>query len=134
MTRLLRNVLRIFSYLFLALLCLAALGVSAVIVGSPHETVRVGWLPWEGESLGAALAIFGIAGLILVFLAVLGRARLLLTLFALATLILVARGFFFSYYRFSGVYAAHDAVHMVLGLLRAFLGAIPISRSSASRS
>ncbi len=126
MARFLRHVLRIFSYLFLAVHCIVALGLSAVIVGSPHETVRLGWLPWEGEALGAALAIFGIAGLILVFLAAIGRARILLMFFALASLILVARGFFFSSFRFNGPHAAQDAFHMVLGLLLAFLGAIPM--------
>ena len=129
MLRFLRHVLRIFSYIFLAIHGLAALVLSAIIVASPHEKVLLGWLPWNGESLGAALAVFGLAVLILVFLAMAGRARILLAVFALAALILVARGFFFSSWRFNGLHAAQDAFHYVLGMLLAFIGAIPMGRS-----
>ena len=129
MLRFLRHVLRIFSYLFLAIHGLAALVLSAIIVASPHEDVRLGWLPWQGEALGAALAVFGLAALILVFLAIVGRARILLTIFALVVLVGVTRGFFFSAWKFSGVPAAQDAFHYVLGMLLVFIGTIPMRRA-----
>jgi hypothetical protein len=124
--RVIRHILRVYSYIFLAVHGLAALLLSAVIVASPYENVQLGWLPWQGEALGAALAVFGLVALILVLLAVLGRARILLMLFALAALVLVVRGFFFSPWRFSGIHAAQDAFHYVLGMLLAFIGAIPV--------
>ena len=129
MLRVLRHVLRIFSYIFLAIHGFAALVLSGIIVASPHAEVRLGWLPWNGEALGASLAVFGLAALILVFLAILGRARILLMFFALVVLILITRGFFFSSWRFSGLHAAQDAFHYVLGMLLAFLGTIPIGKA-----
>ena len=133
MLRFIRHVLRVFSYIFLAVHGLAALALSAVMAASPHDDVRLGWLPWKGEALGAALAVFGLAALILVCLSIVGRARILLMLFALAALVLVTRGFFFSSWRFSGVHAAQDAFHYVLGMTLAFLGSIPMGRARDSR-
>ena len=129
MLRFIRHVLRVFSYLFLAIHFLFALALSAVILMSPHQQTRLGWLPWTGDTLGAALAVFGLTGLILLFLAILGRARLLLMLFVLAALVIVTRGFFFSSFRFDAPHAAQDAVHVVLGMFLAFLGAIPMRRA-----
>jgi hypothetical protein len=123
----------VFTYLFLAAHGLAALALSAIIVASPHDAVRLGWLPWQGEALGAALAVFGLAALILVFLALLGRAGILLMLFALASLVLITRGFFFSSFRFDNPHAAQDAFHYVLGMLLAFIGAIPSGRARDAR-
>lgn len=137
MLRLIGILLRIYSYVFVSALSLAALAFSAVILGSPHQSVRVGWLPWvaeaPGETLGACMAVFGVTGLVTVFLALSGRARILLTLFVLATLVVATHGLFFSSWRFSGLSATLNAVHFVLALFMAFLGSIPISRRPSYR-
>ena len=131
MLRFIRHLLRVFSYIFLALHSFVALALSAVIVASPHNRVRIGWLPWEGESLGAVLAVFGLVGLILVFLAVIGRARILLTFFALISLLILIRGFFFTPWHFGSHEDFQNTFHFVLGFLLAFIGAIPMSRNKS---
>jgi len=127
--RFIRHLLRVFSYIFLAIHSLVALAMSAVIVASPHDRVKIGWLPWEGESLGAVLAVFGLVGIILVFLAVIGRARILLMFFALISLLILARGFFFTPWHFSRHEDFQNAFHFVLGFLLAFIGAIPMGQN-----
>ena len=130
MLRFIRHLLRVFSYIFLAIHSLVALAMSAVIVASPHDRVKIAWLPWEGESLGAVLAVFGLVGLILVFLAVIGRARILLMLFALISLLILTRGFFFTSWHFSRHEDFQNAFHFVVGFLLAFIGAIPMGRNN----
>jgi hypothetical protein len=120
--------LRSYTWIFEAALCLCALAFSAVILASPHEQVRLGWLPWTGETLGAALAVFGVLGLLILILALAGRGRFLLTLFALASLVLVARGMFFSAWRFDGPLAGRNGMLFVLMLLVAFPGSFPPRR------
>jgi hypothetical protein len=127
--RFLRHCLRVYSYTFEAALCLAALAFSAVIVASPHEDVRLGWLPWTGETLGAVLAVFGLAGLVFVLLALLGRARILLLLFALAGLVVVTRGLFFTAWKFSGIVQVRYGIYFVLALFFGLLGAVPMGRA-----
>jgi len=132
--RFIRHLLRAYSYLFLALHCLVALALSAVILASPHRQVRIGWLPWSDEALGAALAVFGLTGLILVFLAVIGRARILLMIFALAAFIVIARGFFFSEWRISKPEDWQNIVHFVLGFFLAFVGSVRMKRTQQCRA
>ncbi len=122
--------LRVYSYVCEAALCLAALAFSAVVIGSPHQQVTVGWLPWTGEALGAWLAVIAIAGLLTVVLAAAGRARILLTLFALGVFVLITRGLFFTAWRFSGAEQARQALWLSVGLFFAFIGAIPARRRS----
>jgi len=125
--RFLRHLLRIYSYIVFALLSLAALAMAAVIVASPHNRIQVGWLPWQGEPLGVWLAGLGLAGIGLVALAIAGRARFLLTVFALTALCLIVRGFFFSSWRFTGAADAKQACLFVFALFLAFAGSIPMA-------
>jgi hypothetical protein len=120
-------VLRLYCFLFEALLSLAAVVLSAVILASPHATVSIGWLPWSGETLGGALAIFGIAGLLVLFLAMMGRARILLVLFSLVGLIGITRGLFFTTWRFHGAAEAEYGALFAAALTFAFIGSIPIA-------
>jgi hypothetical protein len=95
--------------------------------------VALGWLPWTGDALGAVLAVYGLVGALLVFLAIIGRARWLLCLFALISLIAVTWGIFFTSWRFSGNEQARTAVHFVLGLTITFIGAIPMGAPKERR-
>lgn len=129
--KLIGGLLRVYAYIFETVLCLMALAFSALIVASPHEEVRLGWLPWTGEALGAWLAVFGLAGLLSVVLAVAGRARILLTVYALAVFVIVTRGLFFTAWRFDGAADAKNALWLGGGLLLAFLGSVPVGRRNA---
>lgn len=114
-------------------LSLAALVFSAVILASPHDGVHLGWLPWLGTAPGAWVAVFAVAGLVAVFLAITGRARFVLMLFTLATLIFATRGLFFSSWKFAGMSSAENGLHFVLALFMAFLGSIPTSKRDRYR-
>jgi hypothetical protein len=120
--------LRFYTCIFETALCLFALAFSAVILASPHEQVRVGWLPWTGEALGVALAAFGLLGLAILIPALTGRARFPLTLFTLACLVVATRGLFLSAWRFDGAIQARNGALFVLALFAAFLGSFPPRR------
>ncbi len=124
--RFIGSVLRLYSYIFEAILSLLSLAMSAVIFASPHQTLHLGWLPWADESLGAWLAGLGVLGLLLVILAFAGRLRFLLTLFALAAVVILGKGLLLSAWRFSGDAELKNALWLVGGALIAFLGSIPV--------
>ena len=122
----LRGLLRVYSWIFEALLCLLGIGVSVVslTVGSPDPVV-LDWLPWSPGALPVWLICLGILGLIFVFMAVIGSLRILLFLFAAAAFALLAKGFFFTAHTFAGPDAARNSLLLVLGAFLAFVGAWP---------
>lgn len=125
--RFIRNLLRVYSYIFVAIQSLLSLALSAVIFASPHQTLHLGWLPWPDETLGAWLAGLGILGLLLVMLAAAGRLRFLFTIYVLAALVIIPKGLFFSGWHFAGPAELKNALWLTGGLFAAFLGAIPMS-------
>jgi hypothetical protein len=124
----LRGLLRVYSWIFEALLCLLGIGVAIVslTVGRP-DPVQVDWLPWSAGALPAWLIGLGILGLFFVFLAVLGRLRILLFLFAAAVFALLAKGLFFTTNSFESPDGGFDALLLVAGALLAIIGAWPSS-------
>jgi mannose/fructose/N-acetylgalactosamine-specific phosphotransferase system component IIC len=125
------NVLRWYSYIFEAVLSLMALAMSAVIVASPNQTIKLEWLPWTPEALGGWLAGLGLAGLLLVLLA--RKLPWLMAGFALAAFVTLLRGLFLSAYRFDGVAEMQSAGWLVGGAFLAFLGALPVGSATPSR-
>ena len=124
----LRGVLRLYSWIFETLLCLLAIGISIVslTVGST-DPVHPDWLPWGPAALPAWLIGLGVLGLILVLLALAGRLRILLFLFAIGVFGLLAKGFFFSTHTFDDAASARNALLLVVGALIAIIGAWPTS-------
>ena len=122
----LRGLLRVYSWIFEALLCLLGIGVSIVsLTVGASDPVKIDWLPWNEGALPAWLIGLGILGLFLVFLAITGRLRILLFLFAAGVSALLAKGLFFTTHSFEGPTEARIALYVVLGSLLAFLGAWP---------
>ena len=115
--------LRVYSYIFEAILSLMALAMSAVIAASPHQTIKIGWLPWTPETLGAWLAGAGLLGLLFVALA--RKLPVLVSLFSLGALVVLVRGLFLSSYSFDGLAELQNACYLAGGALLAFLGSIP---------
>lgn len=107
-------------------LCLLAIGVSIVslTVGAP-DPVHVDWLPWSAHALPAWLIALGILGLIFVFMAIIGRLRILLFLFAAAVFALLAKGFFFTTNSFESPAGGRNALLLVVGAFVALVGAWP---------
>ncbi|MDX2150386.1 MAG: hypothetical protein SFV54_06615 [Bryobacteraceae bacterium] len=117
-------VLRLLSYLFLLLVSLFATGLGAITMLSGHHNLKLGMLPWQGEALTQWLLGLGIFGLVSVILAVLGKLRILLVLFALTVLVLLVRGYFLTSYSFAGPDEARGAGLICLWALGAFFGAL----------
>ncbi len=121
--RVLRNVLRVYSYIFEAALCLIAIAVSGVTLLSGNEELKLGWLPWTGAKLPVWLLLLGIIGLLTLLLAVFKKRRTLFFLFSIFVLVLLARGFVFSPYTFSAGGEVRQAMLSIAGALLAMVGA-----------
>ena len=126
--RFLRGLLRLYSWIFEALICFLGIGVAIVswTVGST-DPVGIDWLPWSPGALPTWLLGLGILGLIFILLAILGRLRILLFAFAAAVLTLLAKGLFFTSHSFEGPDEGRNSLLLVIGALIAFIGAWPSS-------
>lgn len=129
----LRNVLRVYSYIFEFVLCLLAIAVSGLTLLGGNETLLLGWLPWSGQKLLTWLLALGFFGLLCVLLAAFGKLRFLLFLFSLAVFVILARGLFFSSYAFPEPGALKRALMLVAGALLAAIGAWPVARDQRRR-
>jgi len=128
----LRSVLRVYSWIFEALLCLLGIGVAIVsLTAAESDPVKLDWLPWNEHTLPAWLIGLGIVGLFFVFLAAIGRLRILLFLFAAGVFALIFRGLFMSTHGFSGPNEFRLSIYVVLGALIAIVGAWPTPASRA---
>jgi hypothetical protein len=124
----LRNLLRVYSWIFETILCAMALAVAGAVVVSGAQTIDIGWLPWMRERLMLIMLLLGIAGLLAVALAIAGRLRILLFVFSLYTCYLIVSGLFLNQgYRFHGPEDARNAVFAAVGSALAVVGAWPTS-------
>ena len=124
----LRNVLRVYSYVFEGVLSLLAIGVAAVAAASGNSSLHLAWLPFNAESAGSWLIALGLAGLLSVVLAAAGVLRWLLLLFAIASAAILIKGLFLGSYDFGGVEGARNAVFLTAASLLAAFGAVPFQR------
>lgn len=124
----LRGLLRVYSWIFETLLCLLGIGVAIVsLTVGKTDPVQIDWLPWSAASLPAWLIGLGIVGLIFVLLAVMGRLRILLFLFAAAIFALLTKGLFFTTNSFEGPEDGRNSLLLVIGAFVALIGAWPSS-------
>ena len=124
--RFIGNLLRIYSYLFEAVLCAMAVILAIFLFLNPRSTINLGWLPWTEASLAPWLFGLGILGLIFTVLAVAGRFRFLLFLFAVAALVILTRGLFMSTWTFHGEEEFKRALLLLLAALVAAICAVPL--------
>ena len=123
---LLRGVLRVYSWIFEAVLCAMAIAVAAVTVLSGDLNLKLGWLPWDAKNDTAWLFGFGVLGFLLILLAIAGKLRILLFVFALAVFVLLAKGFFYGLgYSFENAGQAQNALILIGGAFLAWVGAWP---------
>jgi hypothetical protein len=117
--------LRVFCYLFHTILSLALLGLGVVAVRSDITDMKLEMLPWQGVELNHWLIGLGLAGLLSVILAVTGKFRLLLSLWAIYVLGMMVRGVFFSStVSFEGSDDFHNWLWMMGGAVVAFVGSL----------
>ena len=131
---LLRNILRVYSYLFETILCGLGIVLCLVLLFSPDLELRLRWLPWAGSQHQMEwIAALSVLGLVLVVLAVLGKMRVLLFLFSGYVAYLLIQGFFLSPgHTFSGAEDARNSLLFVLGSILAFIGAFPFGKRRRS--
>ena len=94
-------IMRVFSYLFHAVLALFLLAVSGLALATRAESLRLEMLPWTGSTLALYVFLGSLLGLITVFLAVWGKLRPIFFLWSLVVVVFAIRGYVFSSYRFA---------------------------------
>jgi hypothetical protein len=126
--------MRIYSYLFHALLGLFMLGISVIALLS-GTSLHLEMLPWSGNAGTYALLGGALFGLLSLLLALQGTARILFFLWSLAVFAVMLKGFFLSPYRFADPAGFKTAALLTLGALLAILGAwFQLSRSTGKRA
>lgn len=117
-----KALMRVFSYLFHALLALVLIAVSTLALSVGADSLKLGMLPWTGQTLAYALFFGALIGLLTLVLALRNTLRFLFLLWSLAVAYFIIKGFFFSGYRFEGGHV-NTALYLTAGSLLAILGA-----------
>jgi hypothetical protein len=124
----LRNVLRVYSYIYGAVLCGMGLLLCAFFAASKNVQPNLRWLPWTPETQIYWIVGLSLLGLASILLAALGKFRVLFFVFSGYVLYILIRGLFISpQHTFSGPSEARNAALVVLGALVSFVGALPIA-------
>ncbi len=116
--------LRFFSFVFNALFVFATLAMAIITLVSGPETINFYLLPLRGKALVYGLFTLAAAGVIVLLLAVRGRAQTLYNVWSLLALGLVVRYFFFTEYGYiPGTSDFTWALVFTLSALLALVGA-----------
>jgi hypothetical protein len=112
-------IMRVYSVAFHVLLGFVMLAVGFVAWVSGQHTLHIGILPWNGPTLTYCLLGFGLAGIVLALLALKRILPILFTLWCLAVVVMLVRGYFLSPY-YLGSSGLWTAVWLTLASLVAF--------------
>lgn len=115
--------MRIFSYLFHAILAMFLFGVSAFALLNGKHNLHLSLLPWEGKNLTFWMLFLGLAGLMSVLLAVFGKSRILFLIWSIGVLLMLVRGYVFTGYYFGGLGGLSSALAFMLAAFLAAIGA-----------
>ncbi len=114
--------LRIFSFVFQALLIVFMLAAS-VLAWTSGSTLDIAILPWTGDALIRWTFFSALAGAVAGLLALKRIAPVLFLLWNAAVLVMLVRGYFFTSYGFGlGGGSLTTALYMTLGAFLATLG------------
>jgi len=114
--------MRIYSYLFHAVLGLFLLGISLVALINGRHNLQIGLLPWEGRALTFWLLFGALAGLASLLLAMRGKLKVLFLIWSLVVVVTLVWGFIFSGYYFTGFGHFMNAVYLILAAILAAIG------------
>src|SRR5512143_1824652 len=95
-----KAIMRYFAYLFHFVLAVFLILLSTVAITSGVGPLRLGMLPWSGETLNYVLLFGALAGLATVLLAMKGILRFLFLIWAFLVFVLLVKGYIFSRYMF----------------------------------
>jgi hypothetical protein len=125
--------MRVYSYIYHLILALLMVAVSVIVWTGGSNNLRLGMLPWTGQSLTRALLWGGIIALLCIFLAITGWLRFLFPIWALVVLVMMIRGYLLGSYSFQSRSEFEWVVVLILGALLAFFGSLTVFRSSRPR-
>lgn len=114
--------MRIYSYLFHAILAFFLFGVSIVALISGRHNVKVALLPWEGKSLTFWMLSLGLLGFVSILLALRGKLRILFVIWSIGVLLVLIKGYIFSGYYFGGFGGFLNAMWFILAAALAAVG------------
>src|SRR5215208_6928064 len=125
--------MRFFAYLFQGVLALFLLALSGMALSTDAHSLKLGMLPWKGESLTYWLFFGALTGLVIVILAVRGILPALFFVWSLLVAGLLVKGYIFSSYYFSpGEFKT--ALMLIAGALISVLGAWFAMKQRPARS
>ena len=125
-----KALMRYFAYLFHIVLALLLLALSGVAISTGSGSLRLGMLPWSGETLNYVLIGSALFGLLTVALAMKGVLRFLFLIWAFLVFVILVKGYIFSRYTFQPN-EFRIALYLIGGSLLALLGAWFQLRTSA---
>lgn len=125
-----KAIMRYFSYLFHIVLAVVLLVLAGVAASTGTGSLRLGMLPWTGDTLNYVLIAGSLVGLAIVLLAMKGVLRILFLIWAFLIFVLLVKGYIFSRYTFAPN-EFRFALYLILGSLLALFGAWFQLRTSA---
>jgi hypothetical protein len=127
-----KALLRFVSYVFHALLCLGLFLLAVLLIVSGSPIVRLDMLPWAGSSAVYVLLCGSLLGLLILLLALRGTLRFLFFLWSLAVVVVIAKGYYLSGYRFSPG-EPRSVLYLFIGSLVALIGSCFVMTRRAAR-
>ena len=123
------TLLRLYSYLYHLILALILLAISGVAIASDIHMLNLAMFPWRGDQLIHWVFYGSLAGLAAIALAVTGVFRYLFPVWTLIVFGMMARGFLFLPYAFTGKDEFYAVLALIAGALGAFLGSLTLFKS-----
>lgn len=124
-------ILRLYSYVYEGLICLAMLGPCIVASGSGNYDLKIGFVPGTGIEVYHILLTSAIIGLITIVLAMTGLFRWAFPVWCLLVLIQMIRWLLFTGYTFASPEDFKWTLFIILGAFGAFLSSLQMLKSKA---
>lgn len=116
-------IMRVYSYLYNAVLAFFLLGVSSLAWGTGQHNLQIGILPWEKAALTYWMFALGAVAVLATLASIFGRAKVVYFLWNLLVLVLLVKGYMFSRFTFTSKSQVTLAIWLVVLTLAASVGA-----------
>ena len=119
------KLLRLFGYVFIGGLCLAMIGLAAVVLLSGSNNFTLDMIPWwTGRELAKWILCAGLAGLAITVLAARGRLPLLMLLCTATVLGVMVYGYYLTNLKYDNWEHFRTSLNMTGAALASFAGAV----------
>jgi hypothetical protein len=125
--------LRVYSYLYHAVLSLLLLGMGLIAKLSNSSTFTLEMLPWKGQELINYVLWGGAFGLLSVLLAITGIFRFLIPIWAAIVVWFMVQGFILRAYNFDSADHFYWVLFLIAGAIGAFLSALTVFKKKEVR-